>query len=104
MYWAPGRNYLGRSLRLSSGNRHHKPNYAPRYWGRILIAGILICFLAVGTLAIVPAAFPGFGADMADLLRSIFGPQPGAILEGASFQLHDKLNHFCSQIGGGKAQ
>ncbi|HLO28138.1 MAG TPA: phosphodiester glycosidase family protein [Anaerolineales bacterium] len=77
---------------------HHRCN-----WIRRLVAAALILLLALtATLTIVPAALPGFGANMADFLRLIFGPQPVARLESVSFKLHDELNRFL--YNGGKPQ
>ncbi len=74
-----------------------------RKWIKLLIAGILaLSLVLVAGLAILPAAFPGFGANMADFLRAIFGPQPVAQLESTSFKLHDALNRFLYK--GGKPQ
>ena len=56
------------------------------------------------SLAIVPAIYPGVGAETADVLRAIVGPQPVALLESASFKLQDQLNQFRSMIDGGKTQ
>jgi len=64
-----------------------------RKWLWILSAGIL--FLLSGLifiLAVIPAAFPAVGADMADLLRAMFGPQPVALLESVSSHLHDTMS------------
>ena len=58
--------------------------------------------LVTASLAIVPAIYPGFGAETADVLRAIVGPQPVALLETASFKLQDQLNQFRSSIDGGK--
>lgn len=66
--------------------------HSGRKWSQILLAGILISLLALGSLVILPAVSPGFGADMADLLRAVFGVQPVARLESLSFELHDALN------------
>jgi hypothetical protein len=63
-----------------------------RIWSRIILAGILISLLSLGSLTILPAAFPSLGANAADLLRVIFGVQPVARLESLSFELHDALN------------
>ena len=83
---------------LGSTSVQHRRN-----WIRLLVAGASILFLVlVAALAIVPAAFPAFGANMADFLRLIFGPQPVARLESTSFKLHDELNRFLYK--GGKPQ
>ena len=58
--------------------------------------------LAVGGLGIVPAFYPDFSAETADVLRSVVGPQPVALLESISFKLQDQLNQFRSIMNGGK--
>lgn len=64
-------------------------------WVMRLVAGALALFLLlVAALTVLPAAFPAFGANMADFLRAIFGPQPVAKLESTSFKLHDELNRL----------
>ncbi len=71
-----------------------------RKWIKRLVAGALALFLVlVAALTILPAAFPAFGANMADFLRLIFGPQPVANLESASFRLHDELSRFLYKDG-----
>jgi hypothetical protein len=52
----------------------------------------------------LPAVSPEAGADIADRLRSVFGPLPVAILESISFQMQDKLNQFRSKVDGGQVQ
>src|ERR1043165_9229746 len=59
---------------------------------RLVIAGLALFLVLLATLTVVPAAFPSFGANMADYLRVIFGPQPVAKLESVSFKLHDEMN------------
>ena len=69
-------------------------------WIRLLVAGGSILFLIlVIALTLLPAAFPAFGANMADFLRVIFGAQPVARLESTSFKLHDELNRFLYKDG-----
>ena len=64
-----------------------------RKWSLKLIPGILIFIIGlVAILVIVPAASPAVGANMADALRTVFGPQPVALLESVSFQLHDLIS------------
>jgi len=55
-------------------------------------------------LVIVPAASPATGAEVADTLRTIVGPQPVAALESLSFQMQDKLHQFLFIISGDKPQ
>ncbi len=69
-----------------------------------IVAGVLGLCLVLASLAIVPAFYPDFSAETADVLRAIFGPQPVALLESISFKLQDQLNQFRSTIDGGKTQ
>jgi len=66
------------------------------------VAEVLSLCLVTASLAIVPAIYPGVGAETADVLRAIVGPQPVALLESISFKLQDQLNKFRSQMNGGK--
>ena len=78
--------------------------HSKRIWLWFIAAGVLgFCFLAA-CLAIVPAINPAFGAETADRLRTLVGPQPVALLESISFKLQDQLNQFRSTINGGKTQ
>ncbi len=64
-----------------------------RKWLWKISLGILFfLFAAILVLAVVPSVSPALGADLADLLRAVFGPQPVAILESASSSLHDALS------------
>ncbi len=75
-----------------------------RRW-MMLLGGVLISlFVSTAGLTIVPAAFPALGANMADFLRTMVGPQPVARLESLSFALHDNLNRALSTDNGGKPQ
>jgi hypothetical protein len=74
---------------------------------RLLYAGALIAMVflvLVCTIAIVPAVSPAAGAQMADLLRSVFGPQPVADIESISFWAQDNINQLLSKYNGGKLQ
>jgi hypothetical protein len=73
-----------------------------RTWPWLVIAGVLgLCFLVSG-LAILPAFYPDFSAETADVLRTLVGPRPVAVLESISFKLQDHLNQFRSMVDGGK--
>ncbi len=43
-------------------------------------------------LAAIPAASPTFGAETADLLRSVFGPEPVVQIESLSYWMRDAIN------------
>jgi hypothetical protein len=97
--------YMVQIQNQTSGIKNRNPKRSNRNWARSLVTGALaLIFALVILLAIVPAAFPGFGADMADLLRTVVGPQPVAVLESVSFSLHDTLNRYRSAYDGGKPQ
>ncbi len=67
---------------------------------RLIIAGALVAVVMLGAaVAIVPAASPMLGADMADFLRTVVGPGPVAELESFSFWMHDQLNRGLSSTG-----
>ncbi len=74
-----------------------------RLIGPVIGIWILICVL-VAILVIVPAASPATGAEVADLLRAVVGPQPVAALESLSFQMQDKLHQFLFITSGEKPQ
>jgi hypothetical protein len=57
-----------------------------------------------GVVVILPAVSPASGAQVADLLRSVVGPQPVADLESVSFRIKDAINQYRSVHNGGKAQ
>jgi hypothetical protein len=61
---------------------------------------LLIVLMVV--LAVVPAVSPVAGAETADFLRSVFGPQPVAQLESVSYWMRDLVNRslFASSSGG----
>ena len=78
-------------------------NHPKQKWLWIIVAGVLVLCLMTASLAIMPAVNPGLGAETADVLRAIVGPQPVALLESVSFKLQDQLNQLRSTINGGKA-
>ncbi len=73
-----------------------------RGWG--ILAGFISFLLAglMGVLVIVPAVSPSAGAQVADMIRSVAGPQPVADLESVSFQIQDSINRFISAHDGGQ--
>lgn len=77
-----------------------RPLAARRLLQFVTVASV-VAFAAATVLALAPAAFPAFGADAADWLRALVGPKPVAELESLSFSLHDSINRFRSDRGGG---
>jgi len=69
----------------------------------VIVIWILVCALAA-VVVIVPAVSPATGAEGADLLRAVVGPQPVAALESLSFQLQDKLRQYLFIASGEKPQ
>ncbi len=61
---------------------------------RLGMGGVILFLTLVAALTILPAAFPAFGANMADFLRAVFGPEPVAKLESVSFKLHDEMSRL----------
>ena len=66
------------------------------------IVCIAVCTLLAAGLAIIPAASPAVGAEVADTLRTVVGVQPVADLESLSNQLRDDINRL--RYVGGSAQ
>lgn len=62
--------------------------------GLVVVAGLLIALVAI------PVLFPATGAQMADLLRTVFGPGPVADIESYSFQMQDLFNRTRYQVTG----
>ncbi len=86
-------------------NRKQNRSRAGNGWIILILSGILGILLAgLFMLALVPILSPSTGADIADLLRSIIGPQPVALLESTSFQLQDQFNQLRSKLDGGQSQ
>ncbi len=69
--------------------------------GLITILGVL---LGTSLLLLIPAFFPGVGAETADLLREVAGPQPVAQLESISFKFQDFFHRTLSGLNGGQKQ
>jgi Phosphodiester glycosidase len=77
----------------TEGNAGQKGKALVRKWSRQLILGFLVFIIgSVAVLVVVPVVSPAIGANMADFLRTVFGPQPVALLESVSFQLHDAMS------------
>jgi hypothetical protein len=71
----------------------------------VIFSGILTILVSLLLLlTVVPILSPAAGADMADMLRTIVGPAPVALLESASFQLQDMYNQARYQLSGDQSQ
>jgi hypothetical protein len=66
--------------------------------------GAIVIVLLLAALVAIPVISPAAGAQMADTLRTIFGPQPVAELESVSFQIQDTLNRIRYQTTGAQPQ
>ncbi len=74
-----------------------------KYWGAYVIGTVALLFAGLfGFIAIVPAVSPATGAQIADMIRSVVGPQPVAGLESVSFGIQDTVNQFLSTHNGGQ--
>jgi hypothetical protein len=94
-----------RTQNKTSGNKKQYRTRSILSWAKSLFSSALALIVALAIfLTIIPAAFPGFSANVADLLRTVVGPQPVAVLESVSFSLHDTLNRYLSTYNGGKPQ
>ncbi len=93
-----------------AGNNNHidaNPRRRARYGRKKLRQALVLlalgfALLLTAVLVIVPAFFSGTGAETADLLRTVFGPQPVALLESVSFRMQDALNRLRSDLEGGR--
>src|SRR5512141_1501796 len=75
-----------------------QPRRKKRVWLRSIMIGMAILMLMMCALVAIPVISPRAGADMADTLRSIVGPEPVAALESLSFQVQDVFNRFRYQV------
>ena len=76
-----------------------------KHWGAYAIGGAaLLLVMLFGIIAVVPAVSPAAGAQVADMIRSVAGPQPVAELESVSFQIQDTVNQLLSAYNGGKKE
>jgi hypothetical protein len=73
-------------------------------WVRAIIAMIVSFIILLGALAVIPMVSPSTGAHVADVLRSLLGPQPVANIESVSFWIQDNVNQFISTRNGGKSR
>ena len=92
---------------MNEGNDSPKKVGRSRFWKgkliKITALGAAVVVLFAGLVA-VPVLSPAAGAQMADTLRSIFGPQPVADLESISFQIQDVFNRVRYQTTGAQPQ
>jgi hypothetical protein len=75
-----------------------------RIWLRVVLIVGAILMLMMCSLVAIPVISPSTGADMADTLRSIVGPEPVAALESLSFHIQDVFNRLRYQASGGQPQ
>lgn len=74
-------------------------------WFVFIVSVLIFLFAAlISVIVIVPAISPSIGAQAADLIRSVVGPQPVADLETISFRLQDVINKYRSSTDGGQPQ
>ena len=74
-------------------------------WGVYVIGGVMLLMAVLfGVVVVVPAVSPAVGAQVADMIRSVAGPQPVAEIESVSFQVQDTVNQFLSAYNGGKKE
>jgi hypothetical protein len=91
---------------LSEGRFYMKKTMGGRKRGWAgAIGALIMSFVGLfGALAIIPAVSPSAGAQVADALRAVLGPQPVANIESVSFWMQDNINQFLSARNGGKLQ
>ena len=85
-------------------NQYQKNKSGTRLWVYLIGGMAVLCMALFGVLVILPAASPASGAQTADLLRAVAGPQPVADLESFSFRIKDAIYQFISAHNGGKVQ
>ena len=102
---AEGKKIMARNLSLAHSVKGLNRKRSQHNWTIILISGILTFLLSLLILlTVVPILSPSAGGDMADMLRTIVGPGPVAVLESVSFQLQDLFNQVRYQISGEQSQ
>jgi hypothetical protein len=70
----------------------------------LIISVMALPVLLMAILVVVPAASPAAGAETADFLRSIFGPEPVAQLESFSYWMRDVINRSLPGTNNGTPQ
>ncbi len=73
-------------------------------WLYLFCGFAVLCTALFGVVVMLPAVSPASGAQAADLLRSVMGPQPVADLESVSFRIKDAIYQYISAHNGGKIQ
>ncbi len=68
----------------------------------VLVIGTVIGLF--GALVILPAVSPAMGAQVADTLRAVLGPQAVGNIESISFRMADAINQWIASQNGGKLQ
>jgi hypothetical protein len=92
---------------LSEGRFYMKKTLGGRKSGWVVMsigAVTVSCIGLFAALAVIPAVSPAAGAQVADALRAVLGPQPVANIESVSFWIQDSINQFLSTQNGGKLQ
>ena len=84
-------------MKWTSGGRRSR-------WVKIIGVTIGLAIGLVGGLAILPAVSPTMGAQVADALRVVLGPQPVGNIESVSFRIEDTINQFIARQNGGRLQ
>lgn len=69
---------------------------------RIVPVVIVFPIAMFALLGIIPAVSPTIGAQVADVIRSVVGPQPVADIESVSFWIQDQINQYQAAADGGK--
>ena len=73
------------------------------HFKRIVLVFSILVVMAIGMLAVVPAIFPSIGAQVADILRAVLGPDVVANIETASFRIQDVVNQKLYWIKGSQS-
>jgi hypothetical protein len=89
--------------RAKMNKRKRTPSRLNGLW---ILLGIVIALpaLLMTILVAVPAVSPTTGAETADFLRSVFGPEPVAQLESLSYWMRDVINRSFLSANNGKPQ
>ena len=70
---------------------------------RVVLSVIALAVMGMGVLVILPAISPAAGAQVADALRAVFGPDVVANIETVSFRIQDALNQKLYLVMGNKS-
>ncbi len=69
-------------------------------WGCAALFSIFSFASLIGVVALVPALSPSTGAQVADMIRGMAGPQVTADIESLSFWIQDNINQLAYQADG----